>query len=110
MHVNPLRVLDQLPFQSLGIVDLDDTGRHGEELSQLRRTEASRSGHDLEAIAVGPHGDGLDQAMLPDALGQLVEFGFLEGAAGVGAGFVNGIDGEVLEGAAVLHLSALLEL
>ncbi len=45
---------------------------------------------------------------MPDALGQLLELALLEGAAGVGGGLVDGIDGEVLECAAALHGSALL--
>ena len=36
-------------------------------------------------------------------MGQFVQLAFLEGAAGVGGGFVDSIDGEVLECAAILH-------
>ena len=41
--------------------------------------------------------------MLPDALGKLLQLGFVKGAPGVGGGLVNGVDGEVLKCAAVLH-------
>ena len=37
--------------------------------------------------------------MLLDAFGKLAQLGFVEGAAGVGGGLVNGIDCEKLEGA-----------
>jgi len=108
MHVDPLRVLDQLPFEGLGVVDLDDAGRNGEEFCKLSCTVAPRSCDQLEAIRVGAHGDGLDEAVVPDAFGKLLQLALLEGAAGVGGGLVDGVDSEVLECAAVLHLAALL--
>ena len=103
VNINPLAVLDQLPFERLGIVNLDDAGGNGEKLRQLRGAETPRSGDDLEAFVVGPDGDGLDEAVLPDALGKFVQSGLIEGAAGVGGGFVDGVDSEILECAAVLH-------
>ena len=50
-----------------------------------------------------PQGNGLNEAMLPDGLGQLLQLGLLEGLARVGGGLVNMVDGESLESAAVLH-------
>jgi hypothetical protein len=47
--------------------------------------------------------DGLNEAVVLDALGKLIQLGFIEGAAGVRGGFVNLIDGEKLECAAILH-------
>src|SRR5579875_1082345 len=41
--------------------------------------------------------------MLPDALGKLLQLAWLEGLPGVGGGLVDGVDGERLEWAAVLH-------
>jgi len=38
-----------------------------------------------------------------DALGKLPELTFIEGAAGVGGGLVDLVDGEELECAAILH-------
>ena len=78
-------------------------GRNGEELSKLRRAESSGPGHDLEAKCVGSDGDGLDEAVVADAVGKFGQFGFIEGPAGVGGGFVDGVDGKELELAAVLH-------
>ncbi len=42
---------------------------------------------------VGADGDGLDDAVVPDALGKFQQRDLLEGAAWIGGGFVNGIDG-----------------
>src|ERR1700733_11443879 len=103
MHVDPLTVFDQSPLQTLGVVDVDDTGRNGEELGQLRGAEASRSRDDLEAFRVGAHGDGLNEAVLPDACGQLMQLGFFKGPARVGGGLMDGVESEELECAAVLH-------
>jgi hypothetical protein len=38
-----------------------------------------------------------------DALGKLLQLAFVKCAPGVGGGLVNGVDGEVLKCAAVLH-------
>ncbi len=54
VHVDALRVLDQLPLKRLGVVDIDDAGGKGEELRKLCGTEAPRSCNDLEAFRVGP--------------------------------------------------------
>ena len=104
MDVDALTVFDQSPFQGLPVGELDHAAGKGEEFGKLCGAEPACSGHDLEAVAVGANGDRLDEAGLPDALGQFVEFGFLEGLAGVGGGLVNLVDGDELEGAAVLHL------
>ena len=45
---------------------------------------------------------------MPDAVGKLIQLGFIEGLAGVGGGFVDGVDGKELELAAILHDGALL--
>jgi hypothetical protein len=85
------------------VVDLDDMDGHREELRYLRGAKASRACDDLEAIGVGAHGDGLNEAVLPDAGGKLLKFGWIEGHARVGGGLVDGVDGEVLKCAAILH-------
>ena len=36
-------------------------------------------------------------------IGELMKLAFIKGSAGVGCGLVDGVDGEVLESAAVLH-------
>src|ERR1700730_6946124 len=97
MHVNTHRVFDQRPLQRLCVVDLDDAGGDGEKLCQLRGAEASRSGYDLEAFRVRADGDGLDEAVLPDAFGELMELGFFKCPTGVGGGLVDGVDCEELE-------------
>ena len=74
-----------------------------EELGQLRGAEASRSCDDLEAFRVGAHGDGLDEAVLPDAFGELLKLGIFKRPARVGGGLVDGVESEELECAAVLH-------
>ena len=103
VNVNTLAVLDQLPFERLCVVDLDDTGGNGEKLRNLRGTEASCSRNDLEPFVVGSDGDGLNEAIVLDALGEFSELGFIECAAGVGGGLVDLVDGEELECAAILH-------
>ena len=108
VNVDPLAVLDQLPFKGLRIVNIDDPGGKGEELGELRGAEAPCPCDDLESFGVGPYCDGLDEAVRADALGKLLQFGFIEGAARVGGGLVDGVDGDVLEFAAVLHVLALL--
>ncbi len=108
VNVHPLRVLDQLPLQGLGVVDIHDAGWHGEEFGKLRGAEPSGSRHDLEALVVGSDGDGLDEAVMPDAVGKLGQLRFIEGLTRVGGGLVDGVDGEELELAAVLHNGALL--
>ena len=52
--------------------------------------KAPCSGDDFEAAGVGPDGDGLNEAMLPDALGKLFQLALLEGLARVGGGLVYG--------------------
>ena len=37
VHVHALRVLDQLPLECLGIVDVHDAGGNGKEFRKLRR-------------------------------------------------------------------------
>ena len=103
MNVDALAVLDQLPLKGLGVVDVDAPSGNGEELRKLCGTEASRSCNNLGGSGVGPYGDGLDEAVGADALGQLLQLPFIEGAAGVGGGLVDGVDGHVLEFAAVLQ-------
>ena len=103
MNIDTLGVLDQLPFHSSGVIQFDDARGNGKQFRKLRDTETWRPCDEFEAIRLGMHGDGLNYAMLPDGFGKLIKFGFLEGLAGIGGGFVNLVDGEVLERAAVLH-------
>jgi hypothetical protein len=51
----------------------------------------------------------LNEVVLPDAFGKFLKLGLIEGAAGVGGRFVDQVDSEILECAAVLH-DALLGL
>ena len=76
VDINPLRVLDQLPFLGLCVGEFDDPGGNGEKLRQLRGAEAPRSGNDLEALVVRPDGDGLNQAVVFDGLGILWRLSF----------------------------------
>ena len=55
----------------------------------MRGAVASGSCYDLEAFVVRSHSEGLNQAVVPDGLGKFVQLGLIEGAAGVGGGFVN---------------------
>ena len=104
MNVHALTVLYQLPLQSLSIVAIDDPGWNGEEFRQLCGAAASCSSNDLEAFCVGSGGDRLNKSAVgPNALGKLLQLGLIEGAARVSGGLVNGVDGDVLEFAAVLH-------
>jgi hypothetical protein len=103
MNVYALRILDQLPFLRLGVGEFDDTGGDGKQLGQLSGAVTPRSRDQLEAVQVRTYRDGLDEAMLPDTLGELMKLAFIKGSARVGCGLVDGVDGEVLECAAVLH-------
>ena len=109
MNINPLRVFNQLPLLGLRVGEFDDTGGNGEKLRQLRGAETPRPCNDLEALVVRPDGDGLNQAVVFDGLGKFVQLRLIEGAAGVGGGLMNGVNGKKLKGAAVLH-DALLGL
>ncbi len=91
MNVNALAVLNQLPFERLGVVDLDDTGGNGKQFGKLGGAITSGSGDDFEALVIRPNRDGLNQAIVLDGLGKLVQLGLIEGAAGVGGGFVDGV-------------------
>jgi hypothetical protein len=46
--------------------------------------------------------------MQTDALGKLLQLAFIKGAAGVSGGYVDEVDGDVLECAAILHDDKLL--
>jgi len=48
VHVDSLRVLDQLPLKRLGVGDIDNPRGKGEEFRKLRGAEAPRSGYDLK--------------------------------------------------------------
>ncbi len=69
----------------------------------LRDTEAPCSRDDLEAFGVGAPDDRLDEVVGADGLGKLLQPEFIEGATGIGGWFVDGVDGKVLEFAAVLY-------
>lgn len=73
MNIYALRVFDQLPFERLCIANLNDAGGNREEFGNSCGTIPPRSCDQLEAIRVGTHGDWLDEAMMLDALGQLLE-------------------------------------
>ncbi len=49
----------------------------------------------LEAFGAGPYGDWLDQSVLQDACGKLLQLGLVKCAVGVGVGHVDGIHGEL---------------
>jgi hypothetical protein len=69
VNIDPLRVLDQLPLQCLGVVDINDASGNRKQVGKLRGTKAPGSRDDLKAGVVGPDGDGLDEAVGADALG-----------------------------------------
>jgi hypothetical protein len=92
-----------LPFKSLCIVDFDDAGGDGKQLGQLRRTVTPRSCDQLEAFRVGAYSNGLNEAVMLDALGKLQQLAFVKSATWICGGLMDGVEGEVLECAAVLH-------
>jgi hypothetical protein len=53
---------------------VEDADGHLNQLHDLCRTEAPRSGDNLEGPDVGPHSDGLNKAVSAQALGQLGQF------------------------------------
>ena len=89
MNVDPLEFSTNCHSSGLRVGEFDDTGGDGEKLRKLRGAETPGSCDDLEALVVGPDGDGLNQAVVLDGLGKLIQLGFIEGAAGVGGGFVR---------------------
>src|ERR1700730_8420952 len=97
MNVDALRILHQLPFLRLGVGEFNDTGRDGKQLGQLSGTVTPRSCNQLEAFRVRAYSDGLNEAVMLDALGKLLQLDFVKSAPGVGGGLVNGVDGEVLK-------------
>jgi hypothetical protein len=103
MHVDSETVLDDLPLLGLGVADVDDAGGNGEEFGKLCGAVPPGSADDLEALVIRPYRDGLDETVLPNRFGELVKFRLLERPARVGGGLVDRVDGDVLEGAAVLH-------
>ena len=88
----PAGCFDQLPFERLGVVDIDDAGGNGKQLGKVSGAVASGSCDDLEALVIGSRGERLNQAIVLYGLGKLVQLGLIEGAAGVGGGFVDGVD------------------
>jgi hypothetical protein len=103
VDIDTLRVFQQSPHQGLCVVDVDDTGWQGKDFGDLGGAESSRSRNDLKAFGVGAHGNGLNEAVGADALGKLLQLAFVERSAGVVGRFVDLVDGNVLEFAAVLH-------
>ncbi len=53
--------------------------REVRQFGKLRGTETPYPGDNLEAVTVGPHRDELNESMLPDALGKLLQLRLLEG-------------------------------
>src|SRR3984885_12924657 len=103
MDIGALGVFDQLPFENLCIVDFDDAGRDRKEFGQVSGTVTPRSCNQLEAFRVRAYSDGLNEAMMLDAVGKLLQLAFVKSAPGIRGGLMDGVDGEVLECAAVLH-------
>ena len=68
MYVDALTIFNELPLKSPRVVDVNDPGGDRKEFRKLRRTEASRSCHDLEAFRVRANGDGLDESIGANAL------------------------------------------
>jgi hypothetical protein len=89
VHVLALRVFNDLDFKGLLVGQLKDAGRHIGQLRDLRGTEAPGTGHNLEAVTLGSHRDGLDEAVDGEAMSEFDQFGRLEGSAWIGAGFVQ---------------------
>ncbi len=59
--------------------DVDDSGKNGEKLGNLSGAATSGSCDDLKALVVGANGDGLNQAVVLDALGKLIKLGVVKG-------------------------------
>jgi len=53
------------------------------ERGKLCGPEAPCSSDDLVTVAVGPHGDGLDESLRSQAVGQLGQLGLIKRAAGL---------------------------
>jgi hypothetical protein len=68
-------------------------GGNGKQLGKLRGAVVSGSRDNLEALVIRPYRDGLNQAIMLDGVGKLVQLGLIERPAWVGGGLVNGIDG-----------------
>jgi hypothetical protein len=74
VYFGALRILYDLDFDHLLVGQVEDADGHLGQLRDLCRTEAPRSRDNLEALIVGPHGDGLNEAVSAQALGQLGQF------------------------------------
>ena len=98
-----MRIFDELPFHGRCVVQFDNASGNRKQLRKLRGAETSCARNDLKTVGVGPDGNGLDEAVLSDALCQFLQLRLLEGEAWVGGGFMNLVDGDELECAAVLH-------
>src|ERR1700678_3178905 len=57
MHVDALRIFDQLPFDDLLVGELHDADGYLVNIGKVGGTEAPRSHDDLIAFAVGPNGN-----------------------------------------------------
>jgi hypothetical protein len=75
---------------------LHDPHGYLSERGKLCGTEAPRTSDDLVTIAVGPHGDGLNDPLRSQTFGKLGQPGLIEGAAGVGGGLVDAGEGDGL--------------
>jgi hypothetical protein len=103
VNVHTLRIFNQLPFLRLGVGEFNDTGRDGKQLGQLSGTVTPRSCNQLEAFRVRAYSDGLNEAVMLDAVGKLLQLAFVKSAPWVRGGLVNGVDSEILKCAAVLY-------
>src|ERR1700722_15194064 len=102
MHVDALRIFDQLPFNGLLVRKLHDADGYLVHLGKVGGTEAPRSRDDLIAFAVGPNGNRLDESLATKTFGKLGQLRFIKGAAWIGGGLVNAGQGESLKSCGLL--------
>ncbi len=71
VEIAPLDILDQRDFQRLLVAEFTHDRRNLVQPRLLRRTPTPFAGHDLEAVAMRPDDDRLDDAARRDRFGQL---------------------------------------
>ncbi len=91
-----LEVLDDGYLESRLVVDLLDESRDDLEFRSDRRPPAAFAGDELVAVAdLGPDQDRLEDAVLPDRSGQVVQAGLVHRQAGLVRVRVDLVDGNV---------------
>jgi len=73
VEVLPLEILDQREFERGGVVGFADEDGDLGEAGELGGAPAAFAGNQLERIAATPDDEGLDDALFPDRVSQLLE-------------------------------------